>query len=360
MTPHLSRRSLLKVMAASGAAAVTTANAPPAEAGPPGWVTGLKTGARVLVETLQAEGVCCVFGIPGAQENELWDQMKARGLPYLLVTHELSAACMADGYARARAGRACCAWCPARAITNALTGMGEALLDSVPLVCIAGDVARGDEIPPFPGPRIAQRRLAQAGDQGRHRGGARRTRFPTPFARPFIWRSSGEPGPVAVVVPYNLLIESHKFDSAPLPRSRLCLRRGRVPARRRPAEQSQAPRRDLCRARLHGLLRRPDEDGGAAAGPGGDQRLGQGRHQRVPSAGRRLGLWPARNARGASTPSSMSISCWPLASASARCPRRSIRCRSTNTSSTLMPAPTIWGAVYEDRAFASMPTPACS
>ncbi len=38
---------------------------------------------------------------PGRQENELWDTMKSRGLDYLLVTHEFSAAMMADGYARA-------------------------------------------------------------------------------------------------------------------------------------------------------------------------------------------------------------------------------------------------------------------
>ena len=39
------------------------------------------TGACALVEALLAEGVSCVFGIPGAQENELWDEMKSRGLP---------------------------------------------------------------------------------------------------------------------------------------------------------------------------------------------------------------------------------------------------------------------------------------
>ena len=58
------------------------------------------TGAAALVETLLKEGVECVYGIPGAQDNELWDTMKTKGLPYLLVTHEFSAACMADGYAR--------------------------------------------------------------------------------------------------------------------------------------------------------------------------------------------------------------------------------------------------------------------
>src|SRR5262245_58711475 len=103
---------------------------------PEGWVRGRLTGAEAIVETLKTEGVNWVFGIPGAQENELWDAMKSRGLGYLLVTHEFSAACMADGYARAtgRPGVICVV--PGPGVTNALTGIGEALLDSIPLVCI--------------------------------------------------------------------------------------------------------------------------------------------------------------------------------------------------------------------------------
>src|SRR5262245_66062191 len=66
-----------------------------------GWVRGHLTGAEAVVETLKVEGCDQVFGIPGAQENELWDAMKSRGLPYLLVTHEMSASYMADGCARA-------------------------------------------------------------------------------------------------------------------------------------------------------------------------------------------------------------------------------------------------------------------
>ena len=100
MTPSINRRDLLKAAAFTGLAVL--ARAEPVEAGHrPGWVSGKKTGARALVETLQAEGTLCVFGIPGAQENELWDEMKSCHLPYLLVTHEFSAACMADGAARA-------------------------------------------------------------------------------------------------------------------------------------------------------------------------------------------------------------------------------------------------------------------
>src|SRR5690349_9104201 len=148
MLPPLSRRSALKVRAAQAVLALPTPQ--PAEAlHAPQGADGKKTGAQALVDSLLAQGVGCVFGIPGAQENELWDEMKARHLPYLLVTHEYSAACMADGAARStgRPGVLCIV--PGPGITNALTGIGEALLDSVPLVCIVGDVARGDKYHAF-------------------------------------------------------------------------------------------------------------------------------------------------------------------------------------------------------------------
>src|SRR5437868_1834059 len=100
-----SRRGLLQGAAAvGGVLAASAAGAGPLEKARaerhPGWVFGRMTGAEALVEALLAEGVGCVYGIPGAQENELWDTFKEKGLPYLLVTHEFSAACMADGYAR--------------------------------------------------------------------------------------------------------------------------------------------------------------------------------------------------------------------------------------------------------------------
>src|SRR5207302_8868384 len=110
---------------------------------PAGWVFGRMTGSEALAEALLAEGVGCVYGIPGAQENELWDTFKSKGLPYLLVTHEFSAAAMADGYARSTGKPGVLCVVPGPGVTNSLGGVGEALLDSIPLVYIVGDVARG-------------------------------------------------------------------------------------------------------------------------------------------------------------------------------------------------------------------------
>src|SRR5437588_6187315 len=144
----MSRRELLKGVAAGCVVAALPVEAE-ARVAHDGSVKGALTGARALVETLLAEGTPCVFGIPGAQENELWDEMKARGLPYLLVTHEFSAACMADGAARSTGHPGVLCVVPGPGLTNSLSGIGEALLDSVPMVVIVGDVARGDKYKPF-------------------------------------------------------------------------------------------------------------------------------------------------------------------------------------------------------------------
>jgi acetolactate synthase-1/2/3 large subunit len=211
-----SRRGLFQGAAAVGGAYVATA----AQAGPlhrpkpAGWVFGKMTGAQAIAEALSAEGVGCVYGIPGAQENELWDTLKEKGVPYLLVTHEFSAACMADGYARStgRPGVLCVV--PGPGVTNSLSGLGEALLDSSPVVAIVGDVASGEKWRPFQVHGLNQVELlkpvckcvypVQSVEQ-----------IPGAVRQAFVTAVEGEPGPVAVVVPYNLLIESHDYKCPP-------------------------------------------------------------------------------------------------------------------------------------------------
>jgi acetolactate synthase-1/2/3 large subunit len=218
MTQPLSRRTVLKSMAAGCLAPLPLLQPAPAEAGhkaPPEVVSGKKTGAAALVQTLKTEGVPCVFGIPGAQENELWDEMKSQHLPYLLVTHEFSAACMADGVARStgRPGVLCVV--PGPGVTNSLSGIGEALLDSVPLVCIVGDVARGDKYRPFQVHELPQAGLLQQVTKGVFEV-SNACEIPNAVRHAFRLALSGEPGPTAVVVPYNLLIDTCKYDCPPL------------------------------------------------------------------------------------------------------------------------------------------------
>src|SRR5262245_29100277 len=215
MLPPLSRRAALKTMAVAGIAAVSGT----ADAGlgrhDPNVVSGHMTGAMALVDALIAEGTTCVFGIPGAQENELWDAMKSRHLDYLLVAHAFSAACMADGYARAtgRPGVLCVV--PGPGVTNSLSGIGEALLDSVPMVAIVGDVAQGDKYRPFQVHELPQAALlkpvTKAVIEVHHQA-----EIPEAVRKGFQIARAGEPGPVAVVVPYNYLLAAHKYYSPPL------------------------------------------------------------------------------------------------------------------------------------------------
>jgi acetolactate synthase-1/2/3 large subunit len=214
-----SRRGLFQGTAAVGGALVATA----ARGGPvqqvranrhPGWVFGKMTGAEALAEALIQENVGCVYGIPGAQENELWDTFKDKNVPYLLVTHEFSAACMADGYARCtgRPGVLCVV--PGPGVTNSLTGLGEALLDSSPVVAIVGDVANGEKAKPFQVHALDQVALLKpvckcvypVQNVGQIAAAVRQA---------FVTATQGEPGPVAVVVPYNLFIEAHDFRTPP-------------------------------------------------------------------------------------------------------------------------------------------------
>src|SRR5579872_763411 len=217
MSQPITRRTVLKAAAAQclvGLPGLLPSQAA-AKAPPPGWVSGHLTGAAALVEALLAEGACCVFGIPGAQENELWDEMKSRHLPYLLVTHEYSAACMADGAARStgRPGVICIV--PGPGVTNSLTGIGEALLDSVPMVCIVGDVARGDKYKHFQVHELPQVGLLRQVTKGVFEV-ASAAEIPCAVRQAFQLAQFEEPGPAAVVVPYNLLIEEAKIHSLPL------------------------------------------------------------------------------------------------------------------------------------------------
>jgi acetolactate synthase-1/2/3 large subunit len=154
MSPSPSRRDVLK-SAAIGCLAALPGTAPPVSArflrhrSDDGTIFGQMTGAEALVEALLREGTECVFGIPGAQSNELWDCFKTKGLDYLLVTHEFSASAMADGYARSKGKPGVVCVVPGPGMTNSLSGISEALLDSVPMVCLVCDVDHGPKAHPF-------------------------------------------------------------------------------------------------------------------------------------------------------------------------------------------------------------------
>ena len=98
-------------------------------------------GARALLESLKAEGVEVVFGYPGGAVLTLYDEVYKMKFPHVLMRHEQGAAHAADGYARA-SGKVGVAFATSGpGATNLVTGIATAHMDSVPMVCITGQVA---------------------------------------------------------------------------------------------------------------------------------------------------------------------------------------------------------------------------
>src|SRR5450631_1881656 len=99
------------------------------------------SGGEILWATLVGEGVREVFGYPGGAILPVYDAMRKFPIRHILVRHEQGAAHMADGYARAsgRVGVAIATSGPGA--TNLVTGIATAMLDSIPIVCITGQVS---------------------------------------------------------------------------------------------------------------------------------------------------------------------------------------------------------------------------
>ena len=115
-----------------------------------------QTGAEVLCSALEAAGVDTVFGLPGTQNIALYEALRRSPLRSLVATHELGAAFMANGYARASGRPGILTTIPGPGFTYALTGLAEAFLDSTPLVHIVGAPARR------PGGRFALQAIDQS------------------------------------------------------------------------------------------------------------------------------------------------------------------------------------------------------
>jgi acetolactate synthase-1/2/3 large subunit len=99
------------------------------------------TGAEILWATLVGEGVTTVFGYPGGAILPAYDALRKFPIHHILVRHEQSAAHMADGYARASGRTGVCIATSGPGATNLVTGIATAMLDSIPIVCITGQVS---------------------------------------------------------------------------------------------------------------------------------------------------------------------------------------------------------------------------
>src|SRR5487761_1890957 len=101
----------------------------------------IKTGAQILWECLEQQGVTTVFGYPGGAILPAYDALKFSNIHHVLVRHEQGAAHMADGYARASGKVGVCVATSGPGALNLITGLATAHFDSVPVVAITGQVA---------------------------------------------------------------------------------------------------------------------------------------------------------------------------------------------------------------------------
>ena len=100
----------------------------------------LMNGAQAILESLRREEVDIVFGYPGGAVLDLYDAVYQAKFPHILTRHEQGAVHAADGYARATGKVGVCFATSGPGATNLITGIATANMDSIPMVCITGQV----------------------------------------------------------------------------------------------------------------------------------------------------------------------------------------------------------------------------
>jgi acetolactate synthase-1/2/3 large subunit len=99
------------------------------------------TGAEILLKALVDQGVEVIFGYPGGAVLPIYDELfKQNRLKHILVRHEQAAVHAAEGYARSTGKVGCVLVTSGPGATNTITGLADALCDSIPLVCLTGQV----------------------------------------------------------------------------------------------------------------------------------------------------------------------------------------------------------------------------
>jgi len=167
-------------------------------------------GAEIVLRCVHAEGVDLVFGYPGGAIMPLYDALEGSGVRHVLTRHEQGAAFAAEGYARVTGKVGVAIATSGPGATNLVTGIADAKMDSVPLVCITGQVRT-----PMIGTDAFQEtdifgvtlsltkwsRLVRTIDE-----------IPEVIAEGFHWARSGRPGPVVIDIPTDLLKAKKEFS----------------------------------------------------------------------------------------------------------------------------------------------------
>jgi acetolactate synthase-1/2/3 large subunit len=169
----------------------------------------LMSGAVILLECLVRENVDVIFGYPGGVTLPLYDAMYDHHIRHVLVRHEQNACFAAEGYARATGRVGVCCATSGPGATNLVTGLVDAMMDSIPIVAITGQVSTK---------LIGSDAFQEADTFGITRSCTKHNflvkniaDLPQTVHEAFYIAASGRPGPVLVDIPKDVFQGQHHY-----------------------------------------------------------------------------------------------------------------------------------------------------
>ena len=171
-------------------------------------------GAEILIDCLQKEEVEYVFGYPGGAVLHIYDALEAQNkISHILVRHEQGAAHGADGYARSNGKPGVVLVTSGPGITNAVTGIATAHMDSIPMVVISGQV---------PSPLIGMDAFQEVDATGITRSCVKHnflirdiSEIASTVKKAFHIATTGRPGPVVIDIPKDITIAKMEVEEYP-------------------------------------------------------------------------------------------------------------------------------------------------
>src|SRR5690348_3996060 len=173
-----------------------------------------QTGAEILLRALKDQGVEVIFGYPGGAVLPIYDALfQQNAIRHVLVRHEQAAVHAAEGYARSTGKVGVVLVTSGPGATNAVTGLVDALMDSIPVVCLTGQV---------PTHLIGNDAFQEADTTGITRPATKHNylvKRAEDLARvvheAFYVAKAGRPGPVVIDLPKDILIGKGPYTEAP-------------------------------------------------------------------------------------------------------------------------------------------------
>src|SRR5678809_1536724 len=168
------------------------------------------TGAEIFIECLKREGVKTLFALPGGVVLKIFDMLhQQKDIDVVLTRHEQGAGHMAEGYAKATGKAGVCLVTSGPGMTNVITALADAYMDSVPLVCFSGQV---------PTSLIGNDAFQEADNVGLSRPCTKYNflvkdvnELASTIKEAFYIATTGRPGPVLVDIPKDVSMDKAEF-----------------------------------------------------------------------------------------------------------------------------------------------------